>query len=146
MNDNIADKLINKISGGDTPKVVSQWGIDEYGFPFPKPVNSDAVAARIFARYENVFRIGNDIFVNRVRVSQNKTELMALCGRPRIVAWADEEDDELFWRQVKHIINGEWPLVWAKIRELAPEYNRDYIRIVGGLIWDMDDSDIIYKP
>ena len=156
--DNLADKLIDRLSQGVSGEVgvphPDQWGFDEVGFPWPNPVNAQAVAARLFFKHgkknglDNIFRIGDDIFIDRKRVAQNKPALLSFYDRPKIVLWANEDPDrqdpEELWRQIKQIISTEWPIVWATVRKIAPEYNRDYIRITNNLVWGKDEADILY--
>lgn len=159
MNDSLADKVINRLSeeakgiepGTQNPK---EWGIDETGFPWPNPVNAQAVAARLFFKHgkkngiDNVFKIGDDIFIDRKKVLQNKATLLSFYDRPKIVLWANDDpalqDPEALWKQVKSIISSEWPIVWATVRKIAPEYDRNYIRITNNLVWGKDEADILF--
>lgn len=159
MNDSLADKVIDRLSkeaesvelGIQNPE---EWGIDETGFPWPNPVNAQAVAARLFFRYgkkngiDNIFRIGDEIFIDRKKVLQNKSTLLSFYDRPKIILWANDEptlqDSEALWKQIKSIISSEWPIVWATVRKVAPEYNRNYIRITDNLVWGKDEADILF--
>ena len=73
---------------------------------------------------------------------------MSLYDKPKIVLWASEDTDaqdaEALWKQIKQIVSSEWPIVWAIVREIAPEYNKDYIRITDNLVWGKNESDILY--
>lgn len=159
MNDSLADKVIDRLSqeGDSRESEISypnDWGVDDTGFPWPNPVNSQAVAARIFFKHgkkngiDNIFRIGDEVFIDRKKVVQNKPTLLALYEKPRIVLWANEEpalqDPEALWKQVKSIISSEWPIVWATVRKIAPEYDRNYIRITDNLVWGKNEADIFY--
>ena len=143
MSDNLADSVINQIEREKQGPIVGQWGIDEVGFPWPKPVNNDAIVARIFLRHDNIFKIEREIFVDRNKVQQNKNSLIALCGRPKIIEWADKADDEAFWKELRLMINTDWPIIWERIIEIAPIYNRDYIRLNDRMVWGKDESDIL---
>lgn len=159
MNDSLADKVINRLSEeaeGTEPRIQNpkEWGIDDTGFPWPNPVNAQAVAARLFFKHgkknglDNIFKIGEDVFIDRKKVVQNKPTLLSLYDRPKIVLWANEDpgyqDPEQLWNQIKRIISSEWPIVWATVRKVAPEYNKDYIRITDNLVWGKDEADILY--
>ena len=153
----LADKVINQITietereGG--PQYPNQWGIDNTGFPWPNPVNSQAVAIRVFSKWgkangvDNIFKIEGDIFLGRKKLQQNKQTLLSLYEKPKIVVWAntnaDMQDEEELWVQIKRVISSEWPIVWAVIREVAPEYSREYIRVTQGLVWGKDESDLL---
>ena len=159
MSDSLADKVIDRLSeeadgvepGIQNPK---EWGIDETGFPWPNPVNAQAVAARLFFKHgkkngiDNIFKIGDDIFIDRKKVTQNRSTLLSLYDRPKIVLWANEDptlqDPEVLWKHVKSIISSEWPIVWTTVRKIAPEYDRNYIRITSDLIWGKDEADILF--
>lgn len=159
MSDSLADKVIDRLSqetdgrASETP-YPNDWGVDDTGFPWPNPVNSQAVAARLFFKHgkkngiDNIFRIGDEVFIDRKKVVQNKPTLLALYEKPRIVLWANEEptlqDPEALWKQVKSIISSEWPIVWATVRKIAPEYDRNYIRITDNLVWGKNEADIFY--
>lgn len=148
MNDNLADRVINRVEEDkhrEQANIVGVWGFDESGFPWPNPVNSDAIVARIFSCHEkdSIFKIDNQIFVHRKKVLQNKSTLLTLCGRPKIVEWVSEPEYNKFWREVKRTISGEYPIIWARIIEIAPPYNRDYIRIDKNHIWGKNEADIL---
>lgn len=157
MSDSIADKVINQINREkvkeDNPQYPDQWGIDDTGFPWPNPVNAQAVAVWVFSKWgmkdgvNNIFKIEDDIFIGRRRVAQNRASLLSLYKKPNIVLWANMEpelqDENALWVQIKRTISSEWPIVWAIIREAAPEYSRDYIRISKNLVWGKEESDIL---
>lgn len=159
MSDSLADRVIDQLSqegNNITPGVPypGQWGIDDTGFPWPNPVNAQAVAARLFFRHgkkngvDNIFRIDEDIFIDRRKVRQDKPTLLSLYEKPKIVLWANEDsalrDPETLWKQIKSIISSEWPIVWATVRRIAPEYDRKYIRITDNLVWGKDEADLLF--
>lgn len=156
----LADKLIDRIreeedSGSNPIPYPEQWGIDDTGFPWPNPVNAQAVAARLFFRHGkkdgliNIFKINDDIFIDKKKMTQNRNTLLSLYDRPTIVVWANYADEmrdqEMLWRQIKRVIGSEWPIVWKTVLEIAPEYNRDYIRITDDLVWGKDEADVLFK-
>lgn len=151
MNDNLADRVINSINKPrqEDDQYKDQWGIDEFGFPWPNPVTTDAIVASILLKYnkESMFKVSGDLFFNRVKYTQNRQNLLALCGKPKIVLWAnaseESHDIEALWSQIKRVINSDWPVIWVKLREIIPEYNRDYIRIRDDMIWGKEESDIL---
>lgn len=159
MSDSLADKVIDRLAQESTvaePRIPypNQWGIDDTGFPWPNPVNAEAVAARLFFKHgkknglDNIFRIGDDVFIDRKKINQNKPTLLSLYDKPKIVLWANEDtsrqDPEAIWKQVKSVISSEWPIVWATVRKMAPEYDRNYIRIADNLVWGKDEADILF--
>lgn len=144
MNESLADKIINRL---DQPPEEDEhyWGIDELGIPVPKPVNISYVIARVFAQHENIFHIHNEVFIDRTPVRKNSHTLLSVCGRLEIVSSPNgiEKGSVEPWIEMKRIINGEYPLVWKKIIELSPIYDRKYIKITDHLAWDKDGADII---
>lgn len=160
MRDNhndLANRVIEQLAREEKEEILhpDQWGIDDSGFPWPNPVNAQAVAIRVFSKWgkangiDNIYKIEGDIFIGGKKVSQNRPTLLSLYDRPKIVLWANSnielQDENELWDQIKKIISSEWPIVWAIIRDVAPEYNRDYIRISDGLIWGKDEADLIIK-
>ena len=145
MNGNLADMIINQMERGEDVNN-THWGIDETGLPWPNPVNADAIVARLFSKYgrDGIFKIQDGLFINRKMVKKDKSTLLALCGKPQIVIWADDEHDYAeFWAQIKKVISTEWPIIWATVMEYSDEYNNDYIRVSGTMVWDKNKSDII---
>ena len=144
MSESLADKVIDRLEqtpADDEP----YWGIDELGIPVPKPVNIAYIVARVLARNENVFHIYGEVFVDRKPVQQTSKVLLALCGRATVVSVPDGESKKNIepWAQTKAIINREYPLVWERIKESTPVYDRKYIKITDHLVWDKDEADII---
>lgn len=152
--DSLAERVINQLQEetNSGPSFSNQWGIDEVGFYWPNPVNAQAVAARIFMRHKagEIFRVGDDVFVKRKRINQDKGNLLVLCGHPEIILWAnlseDPEKPGRFWKQIKNTISSEHPLIWSWVKEVAPEYSKDYIRIGGDLVWGKEEADILFWP
>lgn len=156
-NSNLADRIIRKmndeVNREEENKYPDQWGIDDTGFPWPNPVNSQAVAAWLFFKWgkvdgvDNIYKIEDDIFIGGKKVHQNRPTLLSFYNKPKIVVWAnqgkDMQDENELWRQIKKIIFSEWPIVWVTIKEIAPEYSRDYIRITNDIVWGKDESDIL---
>jgi hypothetical protein len=157
-NSNLADRIIRRMNeeanrGEEENKYPDQWGIDDTGFPWPNPVNSQAVAAWLFFKWgkidgvDNIYKIEDDIFISGKKVHQNRPTLLSFYNKPKIVVWAnqskDMQDENELWRQIKKIIFSEWPIVWVTIKEIAPEYSRDYIRITNDIVWGKDESDIL---
>ena len=155
---NLAEQLLGRLHQEEPEEVLNphpnQWGIDDTGFPWPNPVNAEAVATRVFSKHgkkdglHNIFRIDDDIFIGRKKLNQTRSTLLALYDMPNIVAWANEstemQDAEALWEQIKKVISSEYPIVWRLILEMAPEYDREYIRIIDGMVWGKDEADIIY--
>lgn len=144
MSESLVDKIISRL---EQPPAEEEpyWGIDELGIPVPKPVNISYVTARVFAQHENIFHIQNEVFIDRKPVRKNNHNLLSLCGRLEIVSSPNgiEKGNVEPWVEMKKIINGEYPLVWKKIIELSPVYDRKYIKITDHLAWDKDEADII---
>ena len=157
MNDNLADKVIDQINikeaQDNSPKYPNQWGIDDTGFPWPNPVNAQAVAIRVFSRWgrvngvSNIYKIEDDIFLGGKKIKQDRPTLLSLYEKPSISIWANQnlelQDEDELWKQIKKVISSEWPVVWAIIKDVAPEYSRDYIRITNDMVWGKDESDIL---
>lgn len=159
MNDyDLANRVISQIereTAGGGNEHPEQWGIDDSGFPWPNPVNAQAVAVRVFSKWgrvdgvDNIYKIEDDVFLGGKRLHQDRPTLLSLYSRPKIVLWAnsnpERQDENELWIQIKKTISSEWPIVWATIRDLAPEYNRDYIRITDDLVWGKEESDLLIK-
>lgn len=157
MNDNdLASRVLKQLEVEEEKDTIcnpDQWGIDDCGFPWPNPVNAQAVAIRVFAKWgkkdgiDNIYKIEDDIFIGRKRVRQDRATLLSLYEKPNIVLWANSnielQDENEVWSQIKKIIASEWPVVWAIIKDVAPEYSRDYIRITDDMVWGKDESDIL---
>lgn len=153
----LADRLIAQNEADEKKKnnnFAPHYGIDETGIPIPKPVNSDYVIMRIIGNV-NMYRIGDEFYVDKRHYRQGPQALIALCGRPKIVLFEDiDEDDkeakyearENMWRQVKNTINSEHGLIWEKMRDLVPRFNKRYLRINRMLVWDRETSEILVIP
>ena len=155
----LADKVIeaNEFEDNDissTAPYPNVWGVDEYGFHWPNPVNAQAVAAAVFFRHgmkdniDSIFKTEDGVFIERKKMKKDKNTLLALFDNPKIVIWANQDpglqDREKLWKQIKGIISSEYPIVWGFITQIAPKYNRDYIRITKGLVWDKNNADILF--
>ena len=128
------------------------YGIDETGIPIPKPVNADYIIIRIIGN-KNIYKIGDRFYVDRHEYRQAAQSLIALCGRPKIVVFEEELDDdskheanENMWKQVKSTINSEHGLIWDRLRDMVPQFNKRYLRINKQLVWDRELADIIFLP
>lgn len=158
MRDNdLAERVLSQIEKEEANKIEplhpDQWGIDETGFPWPNPVNAEAVAARVFFKWGKangiytLYRMDDDIYLGKKRLLQNKATLLSLYNTPKIVWWANDsinmQDQDAIWKQIKRVISSEWPVVWSIINEIAPEYNRDYIKVTDNIIWGKNEADII---
>lgn len=147
MSGNLADQLVGKLTEPEK-EAINQWGIDETGFPWPNPVNADSVVARIYSRYgeNNIYMLGDDIYINHEKMFPRSSSVLAVCGKPKIIMWVtDDQDYDEFWKQVKRTINTEWSLIVARLKEITPQYDRKYIRIINNLVWGKDESDILFK-
>lgn len=154
FSDNLADRIIARNEAEQRAEetggpVVTQWGIDEVGFPIPNPVNVDAIVARIIMKHNTVFKIGNALFVDREKVQTNSNgmpnaaTIIGLCGKPRIILWGtDNPDSAELWRQIKKLVNNDWPIIWHRLLEVAPQYDRKYIQIMDGYVWGVDEADL----
>lgn len=157
--DSLADRLIKANELAEQGKDIdipypNIWGVDDRGFHWPNPVNAQAVAAAVFFWHgrvdglDNIFRVGDDVFIGRKKVSKSKNDLLMLFDSPKIVIWANPkpelQDPDKLWRQIKRIISSEYPIVWNFVARIAPEYNKDYIRITKGLVWGKDEADILF--
>lgn len=155
----LADKVIQrleseaKFTNGRYP----QWGVDDKGFPWPNPVNAEAIAAALFFWHgkergvDNIFKIEGEIFIGGRKITKDRTTLLSLFRQPKIVCWADKSSQQdsiasshTLWKQIKSTINSEWPIIWAKVVEIAPVYDKGYIRIAEGLIWGKEEGDILF--
>lgn len=148
---NLADNIIRQIEKEENPNLRAhedQWGVDVNGFPWPNPVTTDAIVAGIIFGHnkEDMFKICDDLFFDRRKTIQNRYTLLAVCGKPKIVVWANDDpelqDIEKLWAQIKKVVNSDWPVIWVKLKEIIPEYSRDYIRVKDGVLWDREDSDL----
>lgn len=138
----LADKIIDIANNGS--KEYSEYGIDELGLPVPYPLNCDYIVARIMARSDSFFRIGNDAFVNRTLVKNNASSISIYCGEIKIALWKNDALKDK-WKGATTFINRECHMIYSRILELFPEYDRRYIEVVDNLIWDREKTDFIIK-
>ena len=151
--------LASQIAKGNKPsgkkKSPDYWGFDELGFEWPNPVNSEAVVASVLCRYDDIkgvcciYRVGDDLFVNGKKVKQTSAGLLGLLSQPHIVLWTNydpnNQDELKVWKQIKHIVATEYPIVFNRLLELVEEYNRRYIRVSKNYVWDTENSEFIFK-
>lgn len=151
----LADRIIAQNQTEERKREYApHYGIDDTGIPIPKPVNADYVVMRILGNI-NMYKIGEMFFVDKRRYRETAQNIIALCGRPRLVMFEgiDEEDklkqheaNEEMWRQMKSVINSEHGLIWEKLRDMVPDYSKRYLRINKQLVWDRENADIIVLP
>ena len=153
----LADKLIAQKQAEERAKennFAPHYGIDETGLPVPKPVNASYIVMRIIGNL-NIYQLNGEFFVDKRRYKQTAQSLIALTGKPRLVVLEDvvenEEEkkrelSETMWRQVKNVINSEHGLIWEKLREMVPQFNKRYIRINNMLVWDRETCEILVMP
>ena len=143
----LADDIIEQNNKVELEKY-EEFGIDELGLAVPKPVNADYILSRIIARHEFFFKIGKDVFIDRKKITSGVSNLTLaitiLCGDPKIVLWADNIKKE-DWKGVMPTIKRDSSLIYSKMLALFPEYNRDFIKITDGLIWNKKKADIEQK-
>lgn len=153
----LADKLIAQKQAEEKKRennFAPHYGIDETGLPVPKPVNASYIVMRIIGNL-NIYQLGGEFYVGQRRYKQTAQNLIALSGRPHLVMFEDVEDndketqhnmDETMWKQMKNTINSEHGLIWEKLRETVPQFNKRYIRINDQLVWDKETSEILLIP
>ena len=153
----LADKLIAKKQAEERAKennFAPHYGIDETGLPVPNPVNASYIVMRIIGNL-NMYQLNGEFFIDKRKYKQTAQSLIALTGRPRLVMLENPEDeekglrhelDERMWQQVKKTINSEHGLIWEKLREMVPQFNKRYIRINRMLVWDRETSEILVMP
>lgn len=149
----LADRIIAQNQTEERKREYApHYGIDETGIPIPKPVNADYVIMRIIGN-KNIYKIGDGFYVDRHLYKQTSQSLIALCSRPKIAVFDDDLDDdakheenEIMWKQVKSTINSEHGLIWDKLRDMVPPFNKRYLRINRQLVWDRELADIIFLP
>jgi hypothetical protein len=153
----LADRLIAQKQAEDKKRennFAPHYGIDDTGLPVPKPVNASYVVMRIMGNL-NMYQIGGEFYIGRRRYKQTAQNLIALTGRPHLVTFDDideddkvkqHETDEIMWKQMKNIINSERGLIWERLREVIPHFNKRYLRINEQLVWDRETSDILIIP
>ena len=153
----LADRLIAQNQAEEkkrTDGFAPHYGIDETGIPIPKPVNADYVIMRIIGNV-NIYKLGDEFFVDKRKYKQNSQSLIALCGRPDIILFENIDGDdkdaqyeakESMWKQMKNTINSEHGLIWEKMRDIVPPFNKRYLRINRELVWDRETSEILTIP
>lgn len=149
----LADRIIAQNQTEERKREYApHYGIDDTGIPIPKPVNADYVIMRIIGN-KNIYKIGDRFYVDRYLYRQTSQSLIALCGRPKIVAFDDDLDDDAkhnanedMWKQVKGTINSEHGLIWDRLRDMVPTFNKRYLRINRQLVWDRELADIVFLP
>lgn len=153
----LADKLIAQNRAEEREKendFAPHYGIDETGLPVPNPINAAYIIMRIIGNL-NIYRLGDKFYVNKKHYPQNKQSLLALCGRPRIVLFEDIDPDDRMkkyeinntvWNQVKSVAGSEYGLIWDRLHDMVPEFNKRYLRINHMLVWDRETSEILVIP
>ena len=126
-------------------------GIDELGFPAPKVPNVDYVVARILAKDETLFKLNGAIYSHRkqiIRESQIPTskQLFLMCGEPKIIVPDENSSEEGIYKWVEmtiRLIKTRSPVIYGRLYDLVPKYNKRYIQVTDGIIWDKEKGDFI---
>lgn len=142
----LADKIINRQHLEENDYI--EFGIDEVGIPVPKPLNSEYIVARIIAKSSVYYKINDTVFIDKERlngkISNTTREVAILCGEPRIILWKDDSS-RLEWRGVSSIIKKESMMIYARLLELAPEFDKRRIKVTDNLMWDCKKADFIIR-
>lgn len=103
---------------------------DDVGLPAPEVENNDYIVARIICRNKrSLFKVGDEVFYGRKPMSNNiKNNLVILNGKADTLIKGDN-----------------CILIWERLKELLPEYNRDFIKITDGVVWNKRKADIEYE-
>lgn len=152
----LADRLIaqNEAEQNKKSEFAPHYGIDETGIPVPKPVNAAYVIMRIIGNI-NIYRLGEEFYVNKRHYQKNAQSLLALCGRPKLVVFEDVEPDDVhaqymendaMWNQLKRVVSSEHGLIWDRLRDVVPEFNKRYIRLNHMFVWDKEACEILVIP
>lgn len=142
---NLADKIIEQ--GNSQDNDYEEFGIDELGLPVPKPLNSAYIVARILARSEIFYKVGDTVFVDKKRIDgpvRSLVEVFLLCGEPRIIMWKDEASKKE-WRGVSPIIKKEYVMIYVRLLELAQNFERSVIKVTDNLMWNCNKADFIIR-
>ena len=118
----LADDII-KQNASDDPSLK----YDDVGLPIPETKNNDYIVSRIICRNKRrLFKVGDNIWYDRkVMSGRIKDNLIILNGK------------------TDNLIRGDnCILIWERLKEVLPEYNRDYIKIADGLVWNRRKADI----
>lgn len=120
----IADEIITSMN-----KSISNE-YDDVGLPIPQEETNDYIVARIICRNKDrLFKIGDTIFRDRKPLDGNI--------RQTIVVLNGKED--------KLIRGDNCLIIWERLKEVLPEYDRDAIEIVNGIVWNRKNADIEYR-
>lgn len=138
----LADRIINNSKLLENE--FAEYGIDELGLPVPYPLNTSYIVARIIGSEKNLFKVQRRLYLDKRLIPMNSTYVKMLCGEPRIVLWKNE-DMQKKWKSTSSFINNNFSIIWDKLMEYVPEYDRRYIEVVKGLVWDKEKSDFIVK-
>lgn len=122
---NLLDAVLASNNKSDNPD-----HYDEYGLPINRSNELDYTAARVFARNPRIYLYPEDnrLYIGKRPVSETANELVRLSN-----------------------ISNQWtksaraPIVWNRIREMAPQYSDSCIWITDKILWDVDNHAIIYQ-
>lgn len=138
----LADRIIQNNSVQE--KDYQEFGIDELGLPVPYPINTSYIVARIIGSDKNLFKVGDRLYLDKRYIPMRASYVKMLCGEPRIVLWKNDEMRDK-WKNPSSFIGNNFSIIWDKLMKYVPEYDRRYIEVVKGLIWDKEKSDFIVK-
>lgn len=120
----IADEIITNMNNSQSSEY------DDVGLPIPQEETNDYIVARIICRNKDrLFKIGDTVFRDRKPLGGNI--------RQRIVILNGKQD--------KLIRGDNCLIIWERLKEVLPEYNRDAIEIANGIVWNRKKADIEYR-
>lgn len=145
----LADEIIKNNS--DQNRECNDVGIDDLGFPAPQTPNTDYVVARILARDKTLFKLNGSVYSNRKQIIRENNipapkQILFMCGEPKIIcprASATPAELAKWSAKVIHVINTYAPIIYERLYEMIPQYNKRYIQITDNLIWDKEKGDFV---
>lgn len=124
----LADEIIDKTRQDESEAKEQRY--DDVGLLIPEVENNDYIVARIICRNKRkLFKANGVVYYNRAPMSNKiKDNLVMLNGK------------------TDSLIRGDnCILIWERLKELLPEYNRDCIKIADGFIWNRKTTNIEYE-
>lgn len=120
--ENIADKIIENRERRDTPDK------DEFGLPLAHVNELEYLVARIFIRNPDIYldEDENKLYIGRHQVQESARMAVEL---------ADHYND---WCK-----GNRWPMIFNRVKRLAPRLDKTKLYIADNLLWDIEKQELV---
>lgn len=122
--ENIADKIIAQNDKAQK----SAKEVDEFGLPLAHAKNLEYLVARIFARNPDIYldEDENKLYIGRRQVDESARSAVEL---------ADHYND---WCK-----GNRWPMIFNRVKHLAPRLDKTKLYIADNLLWDIEKQELV---